>query len=51
MKFGTQVVFDVLIKTGYGPILDARADDRYSKMAAAILTLKGQENVIFTIQP
>ena len=28
MKLGTQVEFDVVIKTGYGPTSDARADDR-----------------------
>ena len=39
MKFGTRVVFDVLIKIGYGPTSDARADDRYSKIAADLLTL------------
>ena len=47
MKLGTMVVFDVLIKTGYGPTSDARADDRYSKMAADQLALQGQENVVF----
>ena len=47
VKLCTRVVFDVLIKTGYGPTSDARADDCYSKMAAHLLTLYGQENVFF----
>ena len=38
-KLGTQVVFHVLIKIGYGPTSGPRADDRYSKMAADLLAL------------
>ena len=39
MKFGIQVLFRVLIKTRDGASSKSRADDRYSKMAADLVTL------------